>query len=84
MPVLEKTCQDYVLNPTKERINLNELPVDTVVKNVSQEPTRKQTVDNAAKPGKFHYDIKVLIYFKFNYCNLTDKYVQFIIFISYY
>lgn len=49
LPVLEKTCQDYVLNPTKECINLNELPVDVVVQNISQEPTRKQNVDNAVK-----------------------------------
>lgn len=67
MPVLEKTCQDYVLNPTKERINLNELPVDTVIKNVSQEPARKQTVDNAVKPGKYHYDIKIWMYLKLKY-----------------
>ncbi|VVC44850.1 Hypothetical protein CINCED_3A011042 [Cinara cedri] len=48
LPVLEKTCQDYVINPTKERINLNELPADTVIKNVgiSQEPIKKHTVDN--------------------------------------
>lgn len=54
LPVLEKTCQEYVLNPTKERINLNELPVETVVKsvNVSQEPIRKNIVDNAIKTGK--------------------------------
>lgn len=71
MPVLEKTCQDYVLNPTKERINLNELPVDIVVKNVSQEPARKQNVDNAVKPGKFHYDIKAVICFKFKHYNLN-------------
>lgn len=64
MPVLEKTCQDYVLNPTKERIRLNELPVDMVVKNISQEPTRKQNVDNAVKPGKFFNDVKVIMCFK--------------------
>jgi len=54
---LEKTCQDYVLNPTEERIKLNELPMDTVVKNVgiSQEPVRKHTVDIAIKPGRLHY-----------------------------
>ncbi|XP_025417234.1 coatomer subunit gamma-2 [Sipha flava] len=52
LPVLEKTCQDYILNPTKEHINLNELPVDTIVKNVgvSKEPTKKHTVDNIIKP----------------------------------
>lgn len=54
MPVLEKTCQDFVNNPTKERINLNELPDDTIVKNVgiSQEPIRKHTVEKIVKPGK--------------------------------
>jgi len=72
LPVLEKTCQNYVLNPTKERIRLNELPVDIVVKNVSQEPTRKQNVDNAVnKPGKFYYDIKVIMCFKLKYYNLN-------------
>lgn len=57
MPILEKTCQDYIINPTKERINLSELPVDTVVKNVgiSQEPSRKHVVDNVVKPGKLNY-----------------------------
>lgn len=52
---MEKSCQDYILNPTIERIKLRELPVDTVVKSVgiSQEPTRKHTVDNVVKPGKF-------------------------------
>lgn len=55
MTSLEKSCQDYILNPTKESIKLSELPVDIVVKSVgiSQEPTRKHTVDNAVKPGKF-------------------------------
>jgi len=71
LPVLEKTCQDYVLNPTKERINLSELPVDIVIKNISQEPTRKQNVDNPVKPGKFRYDIKVIMYFKFKSYNLN-------------
>jgi len=69
LPVLEKTCQDYVLNPTKERIRLNELPVDIVVKNVSQEPTRKQNIDNAVKPGKFYHDIKVIMFSKLKYYN---------------
>lgn len=51
---MEKTCQDYIQNPTKERINLKELPADTIVKNVgiSQETTKKHTVDNIVKPGK--------------------------------
>jgi len=63
---LEKTCQDYVLNPTIERINLNELPVDVIVKNisVSQEPIRKQIVEHTIKPGKFHYLNKIFVYFK--------------------
>lgn len=57
MPTLEKTCQEYISNPTKERINLKELPVDTIVKSVgiSQEPTRKHNVDNIIKPGKFNF-----------------------------
>lgn len=66
MTSLEKTCQDYILNPTTERIKLNELPVDTIVKNVciSQEPTRKQIIEHTVKPGKFQCPIKTLIYFK--------------------
>lgn len=57
MPILEKTCQDYIVNPTTKRINLSELPVDTVVKNVgiSQEPSRKLVVDNVVKPGKLNH-----------------------------
>lgn len=68
MPVLEKTCQEYVLNPTKERINLNELPVETVVKSVSvsQEPIRKHIVDNAVKTGRLlNQKIKILMFFYF-------------------
>lgn len=54
MPVLEKTCQDFVNNPTEKRIDFNELPEDTIVKNVSisQEPIRKHAVENIVKPGK--------------------------------
>lgn len=66
MPSLEKTCQDYILKPTKERINLKELPVDVVVKsvNISQEPTRKHTIDTTVQQSIFHYNIKLLIAFK--------------------
>lgn len=57
MPALEKTCQDYISNPTKERINLNELPVDTIVKNVGvpKEPTKKHVIDNTVKPGNINF-----------------------------
>lgn len=63
MPILEKTCQDYILHPTIERIKLNELPIDTVVKSVgiSQEPSRKLTVDHTVKPGKLYYLININI-----------------------
>lgn len=63
---MEKTCQDYILKPTKERINLKELPVDVVVKsvNISQEPTRKHTVDTTVQPSIIHYYTKILIALK--------------------
>lgn len=63
---MEKTCQDYILKPTKERINLKELPVDVVVKsvNISQEPTRKHTIDTTVQQSIFYYNIKILIAFK--------------------
>lgn len=65
LPSLEKSCQDYISNPTKERIKLKELPVDTVVKSIgiSQEPTRKHTVDNVVKPGK------LLLFYQ--HCNIS-------------
>lgn len=64
MPVLEKTCQDYILNPTKEHINLNDLPVETIVKNVgvSKEPTKKHTVDNTVKPGYMHFHLNIIFF----------------------
>ncbi|XP_050436420.1 coatomer subunit gamma-2 isoform X2 [Adelges cooleyi] len=50
LPVLEKTCQDFVANPTKERINLSELPFDTDVKATHAESTRKNIVDKTIQP----------------------------------
>lgn len=63
MSSLEKTCQEYVLNPKKDRINLKELPVDVVVKNVgiAQEPIRKQPVDPIVKPGNFFYHSNIFL-----------------------
>jgi len=66
---LEKTCQEYVLNPKKERINIKELPVDVAVKNVGivQEPIRKQVIDTIVKPGKCYYHSIIFLHLKYKY-----------------
>ncbi|XP_050534139.1 coatomer subunit gamma-2 [Daktulosphaira vitifoliae] len=50
LPALEKTCQDFIKNPSKERIKLNELPVDIVVKASPTETLKKNVAIKTVQP----------------------------------
>lgn len=49
---MEKTCQDFVKNPSKERINLDDLPVDIVVKASPIETLKNNVAVKTVQPGK--------------------------------